>query len=380
MSKATPLLFVLVIATIVSCADDQPVIKGVAMSVTETLSSQDASGYLKADKVRTFQFPEDHADHPLYKNEWWYFTGNLETAEGRGFGYQFTLFRSVLSPDTPQSHSAWSGNQVYLAHIALSDLQEGKFYHEEQFSRAVLDIAGVDTSPFRLHIGQWLVEGIDVDSAGKFKLSMQVNAEEFALTLQLENTHLPVLHGEQGLSAKSPSPGNASYYYSYPALKSSGQVHLADQQYPVTGKSWYDHEWSTSSLEDDQSGWDWFSIQLSDGSELMVFQLRNKDQQAKNYYYGSYIDKMGKLETLGKDGISIEVISAWESPDTGVSYPSRWKIGIPGKELVLDVQPRMPNQEMNMSFRYWEGAISITGMSSGSRISGLGYAELTGYR
>lgn len=363
-----------------------------SLTVAEALAAGDTDGYAKADKVRRFVFPDDHGSHPGFKTEWWYFTGNVKTVSGREFGYQFTIFRNAIRHDgysgtgeaavktgnAADSASNWLTSQIYMAHAALSDIQARRFYYDEQFSRAVLGMAGATASPVRVWLNNWSVSGRDNSCQDCFAVELAVKAKDFRLQLQLNNTQPVVLHGRQGLSAKSPVPGNASYYYSYTRLQTNGRIILADNSsYPVTGDSWFDHEWSSSALAPGQQGWDWFSLQLSNRSEIMLYRLRNDNNPDRDYYYGSRVSAGGALKTLNGREISIHSLDSWRSPATGISYPESWNIELPG--LRLTVTPKMPDQEVNNSIRYWEGAVSVTGTSENGGVTGQGYVELTGY-
>jgi len=199
------------------------------------------------------------------------------------------------------------------------------------------------------------------------------------MELDLESTRPVVLHGDSGLSQKGEAAGNASYYYSFTRLKTRGKLRLGDEYHQVHGTSWLDHEWSTSSLQEDQVGWDWFSLQLSDNSDLMLFQLRHRDNPVKNYLYGTYVGAQGALTILAPQDIAIAPTGTWTSPVSGASYPAGWTIEISGLGIRVLLEPVLENQEMNLSFRYWEGAVQATGTREGRRLSGHGYVELTGY-
>lgn len=349
------------------------------MSITEILGGNQTAGYKQVSGPRPFRFPADHGKHPGYKNEWWYFTGNLTAGNGRKFGFQFTLFRDAVAPGAPASGSAWATNQVYLAQVALSDLDKGKYHSDERFGRGALGLAGVSVEPFHAWLDDWTVTADTEARSGRFAVMLRVAAAGFKLRLHLINTKPVVLQGDRGFSRKSPSPGNASYYYSYPRMDASGVVEANGKHYHVGGLAWYDHEWSTSSLQADQSGWDWFSLQMSNQWDLMIFRMRNRSDPSHDYFYGSLIDPAGGVESLRKNAIRLHVLSTWKSTASNVIYPARWQLDIPGKRLSLTITPRMANQEMNRSLRYWEGAISATGKSAGGRIAGSGYMELTGY-
>lgn len=384
-------MLILPVVLAVSCSAPQQQNPAAPLTVAGALTGGGNAGYRKADRVRKLVFPEDHGSHPGYKTEWWYFTGNVKTANGRKFGYQFTIFRNALHPgDTAVQEAAgasgkvaktgsrWNTSQIYMAHAALSDISNGRFYYDQQFSRGVLGMAGAQARPFRVWLDQWSVAGRGNPCQDCFAVELTVAARDFRLQMQLNNTRDVVLHGQQGLSAKSLDPGNASYYYSYVRLQTNGRIILGNNTYPVSGDSWFDHEWSSSALALDQQGWDWFALQLSNRSEIMLYRLRNDDDPGRDFYYGSLIQAGGSPRTLGGKDIKIDTLSYWHSPVTGVRYPSAWAIELPG--LRLSVTPKMPNQELNTSIRYWEGAVRVSGTAGQADVTGEGYVELTGYR
>jgi len=370
---------VILLLLLCACVQEPDRLEPVSLSISRTLGSQDTEAYRRALHPRTFAFPADHGSHPEYKNEWWYFTGNVRSGDGRLFGYQFTLFRNSIAPDSPVSDSAWASNQIFLAHAALSDAGNERFYFDERYSRGAMGLAGVETGPLQLWLENWSVQEGSGSGNNFFAVDVSVAAEGFDLQLRLETTQPMVLHGDQGLSAKSVTPGNASYYYSYTRMHTTGTIQVNDSSHAVTGDSWFDHEWSTSALEKEQAGWDWFSLQLSDQSEIMLFQLRHKSDPARNYYSGSLIHADGRVETLGNDDFVLRAVEFWSSPVTGTRYPSRWELEMFRSNSRLSVIPLMPDQEMNTSFRYWEGAVSVEGSVDGADIRGHGYVEMTGY-
>ncbi|MEK9701747.1 MAG: lipocalin-like domain-containing protein, partial [Deltaproteobacteria bacterium] len=244
------------------------------LNVAEALGGGDVSGYARALEPRPFSFPSDHADHPEFRNEWWYFTGNLQNEVGRPFGFQVTLFRNSLVPEVPEeSGSPWRTNQLYMGHLALSDIQEDRFYHAERFQRAALGLAGVEAQPLRIWLDDWEIKGVSKDP---MKWQLFAKTEEFGINLEVTPGKPLVLQGNQGLSQKGKEPGNASYYYSFTRMVASGEVTTPEGTFEVTGSSWLDREWSTSVLESNQIGWDWFALQLNDGTDLMYYQLRDK--------------------------------------------------------------------------------------------------------
>lgn len=340
--------------------------------------SQDPSGFERVLSPRKFEFPQDHGAHDRYRTEWWYFTGNLKNPNGRQFGYELTFFRFALSPPTATpAKSTWRNKQLYMAHLTLTDAVAQKFYVAERFSRAGNGLAGASDKKFQVWLNDWSVSS---ENGPGFPLHLKAKNGEIALDLHLSSQFDPVLQGNQGLSQKSTEPGNASYYYSYPRLATEGSIGIGNNQFSVTGNSWMDREWSTSALADDQQGWDWFALQLDDGSALMFYQLRRKDGQPDSHSSGSAISaENSKTELTGQD-VNIKVLNFWTSPASKVTYPAAWHLSIPGQLLELDVQPLLNGQELNVSYRYWEGAVTVTGQKNGKAITGQGYVELAGYK
>jgi predicted secreted hydrolase len=346
------------------------------LQVAEALGGTDTEGYARAFTPRTFRFPEDHGPHPDFRTEWWYWTGNLSTEDGREFGYQFTLFRNALAPEAPERDSAWGTRQVYLGHLALSDIGGGRFHATERFSREALGLAGARAEPFRVWLEDWSAEAVGGDA---MPLRLTARGDGVALSLELEAGKPPVSQGREGLSQKGAEPGNASYYYSHTRMPSRGQVTVEGRVYEVTGLSWMDREWSTSALGEDQVGWDWFSLQLSDGSELMYYQLRLRDGSADVFSAGTLVPAEGPPVRLSREDVRLEVLDTWKSPRSGASYPSRWRLSVPSRGLALEVAPALANQELQVSVRYWEGSVRIQGSHAGQPVTGRGYVELTGY-
>jgi predicted secreted hydrolase len=321
-------------------------------------------------------FPEDHGSHPDYQTEWWYYTGNLETTTGRHFGYQLTFFRRALLPAAERTsrESAWATDQVYMGHFALTDVDGREFMAFERFARRAAGLAGVETAPFAVWLEDWQVAETE---PGVYTLV--ASQDGLGLEITLTDAKGPILQGDQGYSQKGPEPGNASYYYSLTRLKSSGMVQLKGESFQVSGESWMDHEYSTSALSQGQIGWDWFSIQLDDGSELMVYQIRREDGGIDAFSSGSWIAANGTVTRLGQEDFRIEVHDMWVSPRSGATYPSRWTISVPQLELRLSLEPLLPDQELSVSYAYWEGAVQVEGSRAGQQVAGHGYVEMTGY-
>jgi predicted secreted hydrolase len=345
------------------------------LSLEQTLGG-DAAGHQRAFEPRTFLFPRDHGAHPDYRNEWWYLTGNLESDDGRRFGYQLTLFRTALAPDSPERESAWATRQAWMAHFALTDVEAGRHHAFERFARGAIGLAGADSTPFRVWLESWSIE-----AGGTSILPLRVRAEQsnVAIDLVLRDGKPFVLNGDAGLSRKGREPGNASYYYSFTRLPSTGTVTVDGHRHAVSGASWIDREWSTSALAPGVSGWDWFAIQLDDSTELMVYRLRRDDGSTDPFSAGTFVDAEARTVHLGADDFAIDATAHWSSPVDDAPYPARWTLRVPSLDLSLDVAPVVADQEHTASFRYWEGAVDVTGSRAGNDVGGRGYVELTGY-
>jgi predicted secreted hydrolase len=323
-----------------------------------------------------FSFPEDHGPHPDFQTEWWYFTGNLESSDGQRFGYQLTFFRRALVPlpEQPERQSDWAANQVYLAHFALADVSQENYQPFERISRGAAGLSGAQSPPFQVWLEDWQVEETTPNN-----YRLLASQDGVSLDLQLNDLKGPILQGDQGYSQKGPEPGQASYYYSLPRLATSGTVTTPAKTYSVSGASWMDHEWSTSALAPEQVGWDWFSVQLDDQSELMFFQIRRADGSIDPYSSGIYIAPDGRTTPLGQQDFTIEVTDSWDSPHSGTSYPAGWSVNIPPLAMTLEIVPLLSDQEFTGSYTYWEGAVQVTGQQNDSLRTGFGYVELTGY-
>ncbi len=347
------------------------------LNVAEALGGGDVSGYARALEPRSFSFPSDHADHPEFRNEWWYFTGNLQNEVGRPFGFQVTLFRNSLVPEAPEeSGSPWRTNQLYMGHLALSDIQEDRFYHAERFQRSALGLAGVDAQPLRIWLDDWEIKGVSKDP---MKWQLFAKTEEFGINLEVTPIKPLVLQGNQGLSQKGKEPGNASYYYSFTRMIASGEVITRDGIFDVTGSSWLDREWSTSVLESNQVGWDWFALQLNDGTDLMYYQLRDKAGKPSEQSSGKLVNPNGESRNLNFEEVALKVVEFWKSPNSGASYPAGWILKLASENLDLEISPRMSDQELQTTVSYWEGSVRVQGTQNGQPIQGFGYVEMTGY-
>ena len=351
-----------------------------AASLESLPAAGSSDGFARATEPNAIQFPRDLGPHDDYQTEWWYYTGNLQTADGRPFGFQFTIFRRALEDGTTDSESvvpsssSWRAEQVYLAHFTISDIVADAFYPAERFSRGAAGLAGATADPYRVWLEEWSVEEI---APGEVRLRAQTG--DVALDLVLTETRPPVLHGDGGLSQKGPETGNASYYYSLIGQRAAGAVTVGGERFDVTGQAWKDHEWSTSALSDGAVGWDWISLQMDDGGALMLFEIRRADGTREPLSAGTYIAPDGTLIHLAAGDWTLDVTDTWTSPTSGGEYPAGWHISVPSIGLELTGRPQMANQELNVSTVYWEGAVAFEGTRDGAPISAEGYIELTGY-
>ena len=342
------------------------------VSVREALASQD-TGFARALAPRPFTFPADHGPHPDFRTEWWYYTGNLRTAAGRHVGFQLTFFRVALAPGTVVRASAWATRQLYVAHFAISDIAGRRFHAFSRSSREALGLAGASAAPYRVWLEDWSAEG-DGSSA-----RLRASEGDAALDVVVTAAKPAVPQGENGLSRKGPEPGNASFYYSFTRMPARGTVRLGAETLEVTGEAWMDREWSTSALGAAVEGWDWFALQLEDGRDVMFYLLRRRDGTVDPFSAGTLVASNGSATALRATDVSIEARAHWTSPRSGVRYPARWRVSVPSAALQLQIEPRQPDQELNVGTRYWEGAVSISGSAGERPVAGQGYVELVGY-
>lgn len=357
------------------------------ISVADAMSGGDEEGYQRATGPREFLFPDDHGPHPGFKTEWWYYTGNVFTENGRQFGYQFTIFRSLMSPQDSDAldhafSEDWNTNQLYLGHFAVSDIEAEDHVFEERYSRGAVGLAGSQADPHRIWLEDWEIRRNDTGSNDNKRFSVNIQAkmeDDTSINFTMIASKPLVLQGEEGYDPKGSEIGNASYYLAFTRMKTEGTITKDGEQYRVSGDSWMDHEWSTSALGEDQEGWDWFSIQLSNNYEIMYYQLRNSDGSVSEFTNGSIIDPGGNKENLGPGEVTLEVVDSWRSPHSKAEYPSGWILRIPGRNIDLRLETAFPDQEMNISVRYFEGVIKLSGEMNGEDITGNGFIEMTGY-
>lgn len=355
------------------------------------------TGFARAEPDTAIVLPRDHGPHPTFRSEWWYLTLMLSDQRGREFGGQFTLFRQALTAQQPEgAANPWRTNQVYMAHLAVTDVAGKRHQSAERISRAHPALAGVQAAPFAAWLEDWRFA-----SAGSTFLPLQLNAGDagFSWALSMDSDKPIVLQGKSGYSAKGPDQG--SHYYSLTRLNVQGTLTLSGTEIPVRGTGWLDREWSTSVLSAGQTGWDWFALQLADGRDLMVFNLRREDCSRDPFDHGIVVDAEGNARLLQAEDFELTPLRAWRGPardvlepvrpcipsSTGDSaandtartagpWPLEWRLRLAEETFVI--RASILDQRMRTSVRYWEGLVEVFSESPRREV-GRGYMELTGY-
>jgi predicted secreted hydrolase len=348
------------------------------------VTGEETGNYLSVTGPCNLEFPKDHGAHPGYRTEWWYYTGNLKSANGDPYGFQLTFFRSQISPPGadqkwPRHPSAWRTRQVYLAHAAVSDIAGQRHLQAEDVSRAALGMAGVKIAGENtlVFLKNWSAQ-IGPDSH-----VLKVNTADFSYALNFKPAKPPVLHGDKGYSLKGSTPERASCYYSFTRLEGQGRITLGGNTASVSGSAWMDHEFSTAPLEPDLTGWDWFSLQFSDQTEIMIFLLRQAGGGLHPASSGTFVDPTGRARHLAESDFKVTVLDTWKSRQSKARYPSRWRLQIAPLSIDVTITSNLPDQEMrtpgSTGVTYWEGSVAIDGTKNKHPVNGEGYVELTGY-
>jgi len=319
--------------------------------------------------------PADHYSHPNFKTEWWYYTGNLESETGKKYGYQVTFFRFGLRDQQNWYLSLLGLSEIYMAHFALSDVDQNTFVFSERINRGFRNKAGAAIDRYLLWNEDWKVEANETNHM----IRVQNRGTELRLTLELLKP--AVLHGEDGFSKKSNAA--ASYYYSLTRMATTGTVAIDGKSETVRGLSWMDHEFGSKHLDDDQVGWDWFSIQLDDQTEIMFYVIRRKDGSPDLYSNGTLVNADGETKHLRLSDFQIDILDWWKSAKSAAKYPTKWKVSVPTEAIELQIFPVFSDQELitdrSTQVTYWEGAVKINGVMRNKPIAGFGYVEMTGY-
>lgn len=330
--------------------------------MAQTIKTQD--GFALPQPNRVFTFPRDHGSHPEFRTEWWYITGHLDAAAGRRFGFQVTFFRQASAEN----------QHLYLAHCAVLDVKTGRFLHEERLNRAGWD-AGASTTTLDIHNGNWKLA---MGPEQEMNLAASVLADAL-LQLQLRPSKPLVFFGKDGVSRKGSSPQASSHYLTFPRLECAGTLTLGDGKHAVTGQAWMDHEISSSQLDEGQVGWDWASLQLHDGREIMVYRIRRTDGSSDPAGTTlAWIDKSGVVTHLDASQFTWAATHTWTSPKTKARYPIGARISTQGQSFEL--RPLNDAQELGgeiSGLPYWEGACDV--LDPTGKVIGRAFLELAGY-
>ena len=363
--------------------------RGFALALAAALGAAVAAGDAEAAEEAgrvlpgyAYEFPRDHFAHPAFDTEWWYYTGNLFTADGRHFGFELTFFRRARELEAAEP-SAWDLDQVWLAHFTITDTREERFVVDERVNRSGPGVAGADASKRRIWNGNWSIGWRPGDEHRPTQVLTAMNRDA-SLRLTLTPRKPVVIHGRDGVSRKvADDPQAVSHYFSFTRLAAAGTVSIGGEELAVTGLAWMDHEFFSDYPLEDKVGWDWMSIQFEDGADLMLFGLRDASDGHGPDTTGTLVEARGEARRIEWGGVRLRPGRRWRSEATGAEYPVEWEVAIPELGLRLDVRPRIDGQEAHTEGGllpvYWEGAVLVSGEREGRPVSGVGYLEMTGY-
>lgn len=333
-----------------------------------------------------FEFPRDHGAHPSFRTEWWYFTGNVQSRDKKEYGFELTFFRQGMeNPKVLENPSRWAVRDLYLAHFAVTDIGRKSFFYQDQISREALGKAGAREDRLEVWIDRWRAEqkGEDIHLSAEENPPLGEDRTGWKIDLVLSPAKPPTVHGMEGVSKKGEEPGQASHYYSFTRLDTRGTLSVNGREEQVTGWSWMDHEFGSALLNRHQVGWDWFSLQMEDGTDYMFFQIRRENGGRDPVSSGTVIAPDGTTRHLTADEFILKPVTSWKSPASAATYPIGWQIEIPSEKLSLRSETAVPNQELITSqstrITYWEGASRFRGTKEGRPAAGKGYIEMTGY-
>ena len=309
------------------------------------------------------EFPRDHGSHPEAPVEWWYYTGHLADSAGRPYGFQLTFFRV---------------RELHLAHFAWTDGARKKFSYDEKTHLALPGIAGAEVGRLDVSNEDWSARA---GPGGVHVLTASGRAGELSLTLTPAKP--PVAHGDAGLSRKGPGEREYSRYVSITRMAVRGSWKRGKASESVSGTAWFDHEWTPGVLPAGTRGWDWFALQLDDGSEVMLYRMRGVDGKATPFSAGTLVPAKGPHRAIRWTDVRLTETKTWRSPRTRATYPAGWRIAIASIGLDVEVAPLLADQELDTAAStgvvYWEGACSVRGTRAGRPVGGRAYVEMTGY-
>ncbi|MCU1230723.1 MAG: uncharacterized protein JWO97_3607 [Acidobacteria bacterium] len=322
-----------------------------------------------------FEFPRDHGTHDDYRTEWWYYTGHLYTESGKRYGFELTFFRvGIVPPGAPAGESRWQLRNISLAHFAITDVAAKRFRYYEKLNRTSPFTASAAAGHLDVFNESW---SATTRPDGAWQLTARSGDDVIDLTLRTRKP--PVIHGANGISVKAEGSGFASHYYSMTRLEVTGAVNGSR----CRGAAWMDHEFGSSALRESQQGWDWFSIQFDDDSELMIYLIRRRDGTPDVTSSGSFINPDGSIIHLTREQLKVEALDKWTSPKTRATYPMGWRISVAQLGISATLTPLLRDQELvtksSTNVTYWEGAVDVSGTFGNTAVGGDGYVEMTGY-
>jgi predicted secreted hydrolase len=389
-----------VVAVVALVARDAPVAPDAPDAPVAPVAPAPVSPWKQAIPGYVFSFPRDHAAHPDFKIEWWYYTGNVKAADGRRFGYQVTFFRVGIDY-APANPSKWAVRDLYMTHLAVSDAQGQRYRYAEKLTRGGPGLAGAKVDTYYTWNEDWsagLTGNREPGTGNRHQHALKAADKHVGIDLLLDEGKVPAINGINGINQKGAREGNASHYYSLTRMPTTGTLMIEGERFEVSGLTWMDHEFSTSFLEPEQRGWDWFSIQLSDNRELMLYRMRRADNRGPRdadfasrggggshdpRSSGTLIDANGRTTHLSNDDFTLTPGRSTFKSTNGAVYPTEWTVSIPSHKIVLTVTTPLSDQELSLvestGIAYWEGMIDVTGRSGGQAVTGSGYLEMTGY-
>ncbi|WP_319534806.1 lipocalin-like domain-containing protein [uncultured Vibrio sp.] len=354
--------------SLIGCEESQQQNVGALLGGSE--APAETESFTPVVKGVEITFPADHQAHLDFRHEWWYLTANLTDERGNPLGVQWTQFRFASVPqkhEPAEKKAVWQSHQIYMAHSAITT--KDKHYADEMWSRDHSELAGVDTSPFRVYLDDWQWRSSTSDL---FPATLKTHSKQFGYSLTLNSNAPYQKQGEQGYSTKSADGQAASHYYSQPFIEVQGEITIDGETHQVSGKGWIDREWSSQYLLASQQGWDWFALRLSEETSLVVFQLRDLKTGLASYSHAKLMQKDGSGTAIPQNDIRLKATK--QTTIQGRDYPTEWQLAIPTQQVEITISALNPKAQMPLSVTYWEGPVIINGSHSGT-----GYMELTGY-
>lgn len=351
----------------------------VAFVATSALAQEKTpDGFRLALPGWDYQFPRDHGSHDEFRTEWWYYTGHLFGASGHRYGFEVTFFRVGVNPSPAPPATAWELRNLSLAHFAITDIDGKKFRYHEKLNRSSRFTAGAATGLLHVFNEGW---SATTQPDGSWRVLAVAGGDAIDLTMRTRKE--PAIHGENGISVKASGVGYASHYYSMTRLEVTGSVSAAGKRENCRGLAWMDHEFGSSVLRENQQGWDWFSIQLDNETELMLYVIRRTDGTPDVTSSGTFVNEDGEVIYIRRDQMKIEALGRWKSSRSGATYPMGWRVYVPSLDIALTLTSLLPDQELvtkgSTGVTYWEGAVDVDGSSGNVAVKGNGYVEMTGY-